>query len=142
MSSFLNTKENSEEISGLIGCVKWFNNKTGYGFITITFSKLNPEFVGKEIFVHHTAIIVKNQQYKYLVQGEYVELSVAKFENSNHELQASDVKGVHGGKLMCETRYETKQNTLSVYKEEQWIRVGKKRNNPKPVIKSSNVNKN
>jgi CspA family cold shock protein len=88
----------------LIGSVKWFNNKSGYGFITV----VDGENSGKDIFVHHTTINVSNQQYKYLVQGEYVEFSIVKVENSTHEYQAAQVSGIRGGKLMCETRRELK----------------------------------
>ena len=52
-----------------MGRVKWFNNKSGYGFI----SCLNEDNKGKDIFVHHTAINSRQNLYKYLVQGEYVE---------------------------------------------------------------------
>jgi cold shock CspA family protein len=88
----------------LLGRVKWFNNKTGYGFVTIT----DGEKSGSDIFVHHSAINVSNQQYKYLVQGEYIEFNLINVENSTHECQASDVGGIKGGKLMCETRNEFK----------------------------------
>lgn len=95
----------------LIGRVKWFNNKAGYGFITVT----DGERSGTDIFVHHSAINVENQQYKYLVQGEYVEFNLIKTTSSNHEWQASNINGIKGGKLMCETRREFKL-ARSVYK--------------------------
>lgn len=88
----------------LIGRVKWFNNKAGYGFITVT----DGDKSGSDIFVHHTAINVENQQYKYLVQGEYLEFSLLTSTSGNHEFQAGDVSGIKGGKLMCETRRELK----------------------------------
>lgn len=88
----------------LIGRVKWFNNKAGYGFITVTDGSQS----GADVFVHHTVIGVSSQQYKYLVQGEYVEFSISATQNSTHDFQASNVCGIKGGKLMCETRNEFK----------------------------------
>jgi len=88
----------------LIGRVKWFNNKAGYGFITVT----DGERSGSDIFIHHSAISVENQQYKYLVQGEYVEFNLIKTTSGTHEWQAAKVNGIKGGKLMCETRREFK----------------------------------
>jgi cold shock CspA family protein len=84
----------------LLGQVKWFNNKAGYGFITVN----DGDFSGKDIFIHYSAIRVTNSQYKYLVQGEYVEFSLVKSSTDGHEFQAIDISGVKGGALMCETR--------------------------------------
>jgi CspA family cold shock protein len=98
----------------LIGRVKWFNNKAGYGFITVT----DGERSGTDIFVHHSAINVENQQYKYLVQGEYVQFSLVNTTSGNHEWQASGVNGIKGGKLMCETRRDFKM-ARTVYKSEK-----------------------
>ena len=88
----------------LTGRVKWFNNKAGYGFITVTDGPRS----GSDIFVHHSTIQVENQQYKYLVQGEYVDFGITKTSSGDHEWQAVDVHGIKGGKLMCETRHEFK----------------------------------
>jgi CspA family cold shock protein len=95
----------------LTGRVKWFNNKAGYGFITVTDGVQS----GSDIFVHHSTIQVENQQYKYLVQGEYVDFGIAKTSSGEHEWQAIDVHGIKGGKLMCETRHEFKLSR-SAYK--------------------------
>ena len=84
----------------LLGQVKWFNNKAGYGFITVN----DGDYSGKDIFIHYSAIRVTNSQYKYLVQGEYVEFSLVKSSTDGHEFQAVDISGVKGGALMCETR--------------------------------------
>jgi CspA family cold shock protein len=84
------------------GRVKWFNNKAGYGFITAADGPNS----GSDIFVHHSSIRVDAEQYKYLVLGEYVEFGCSSVPNGNHEIQSSDVTGIKGGKLMCETRHE------------------------------------
>jgi CspA family cold shock protein len=83
-----------------VGKVKWFNNKAGYGFISAS----EGELAGKDIFVHYSTINVANPQYKYLVQGEYVEFDVVKSLNESHEFQATNVSGIKGGSIMCETR--------------------------------------
>ena len=89
----------------LIGRVKWFNNKAGYGFITVTDGASS----GTDVFTHHSSIQVENQQYKYLVQGEYVQFDLTKTTSGQHEYQSSNVHGINGGKLMCETRQESRQ---------------------------------
>ena len=95
------------------GRVKWFNNKAGYGFITVTDGPKS----GTDIFVHHSSINVSTQQYKYLVQGEYIEFTLSNVSSGNHEFQAVDVSGIKGGQLMCETRNELRA-VRSNYKEQ------------------------
>jgi cold shock CspA family protein len=97
----------------LTGRVKWFNNKTGFGFITaLTDSEGVKE--GSDVFVHHSAIKVAQEQYRYLTQGEYADFVLSKLTAgtdagaSKHEYQAVDVTGVKGGKLICETRWENR----------------------------------
>ena len=89
-----------------LGRVKWFNNKTGYGFISVT----SGDRTGTDLFVHHTSIDVADQQYKYLVQGEYVEFEIINAETADHEYQTRNVRGISGGKLMCETRRDMRTN--------------------------------
>jgi len=82
------------------GRVKWFNNKSGYGFITA----MDGDKAGEDVFVHHSALKTDEQLYKYLVLGEYVEFDWAEVsDKESHQWQASNVTGVSGGKLMCET---------------------------------------
>lgn len=72
MSSYKDVVTPSAASEHLLGRVKWFNNKAGYGFITVTDGSRS----GTDIFVHHSSVNVENQQYKYLVQGEYVEFDL------------------------------------------------------------------
>lgn len=104
MSSYKDAVTPSVASEHLLGRVKWFNNKAGYGFVTVTDGNRS----GTDVFVHHSAINVDSQQYKYLVQGEYVEFDLIRVESDKHEWQASCVSGIRGGKLMCETRHELK----------------------------------
>lgn len=82
------------------GRVKWFNNRAGYGFVT--------DDSNTDYFVHHSAIKVSKEQYKYLVQGEYVNFSLVQSESDSFEFQVGEVSGVNGGQLMCETREEVR----------------------------------
>jgi cold shock protein len=50
------------------GTVKWFNDSKGYGFIA-------PEEAGKDLFVHHTAIV--GDGYRSLPEGAKVEFEAA-----------------------------------------------------------------
>lgn len=97
----------NEIISKSVGRVKWFNNKTGYGFLTVVSTDSEGDI--KDVFVHHSAINVKGDQYKYLVQGEYVNFTVNVVEGGDHKYQAENVTGIGGGQTMCETRNENRK---------------------------------
>lgn len=97
-----NTETSTKTETRLIGMVKWFNKKSGYGFITV----LEGDVKGKDIFVHYSTLRVSNSHYKYLVQGEYIEFVLEKSLMEGHVFQASDVSGVMEGPLMCETVFK------------------------------------
>ena len=126
------------ESARLIGQVKWFNNKAGYGFITVS----DGEHAGKDIFAHFTTIRVGDQQYKYLVQGEYVEFEITNSTNESHEFQATKISGIKGGMLMCETRQSNRpsrpivEHKTNSHNEDGFQQVKKKRNAP---VKKNNV---
>lgn len=100
MSSSVETSSVAERHTGR---VKWFNSKTGYGFVTVTDGPKS----GTDVFVHHSSVQVGKEQYRYLVQGEYVQFGLTKMSDGPHEYQASEVTGVNGGQLMCESLLES-----------------------------------
>ena len=116
----MSNTESESQSESYLGRVKWFNNKAGFGFVTC----LRGDREGEDVFVHHSGVKVGSEQYKYLVQGEYVNFLVKTTENEEHPYQAYDVTGVLGGMLMCETRNEIRQST-AVYNEQK----GKTSNN-------------
>lgn len=69
----------------MVGKVKWFDSKKGYGFI------LNDE--GDEIFVHFTAII--KEGFKALTEGQQVEYEIGEGTKGR---QAVDVKVIERNK--------------------------------------------
>lgn len=102
----------SNEVQRITGMVKWFNNKSGFGFITVC---SDGEYNGKDIFAHYSSIRVTNSQYKYLVQGEYVDFVLSTSENEKHEFHAMDITGVMNGPILCETR----RQALSMQSDEK-----------------------
>lgn len=91
--------------------VKWFNRTAGWGFASLT--KSAEEHEGDDIFVHWKSLDVGNEQYKYLVNGEYVNLKINYTPEGQHSYQASNVTGVDGGLLMCETRNQENESRRS-----------------------------
>ena len=65
----------------MVGRVKWFNNKKGFGFIEY---KEN-----LDIFVHYNSIMIEG--YKTLSEGQMVEFDLVETEKG---LQAKNVKEV------------------------------------------------
>ena len=103
MSSSSNVSSSAQRTTGR---VKWFNNKAGYGFITATTGAQ----AGTDVFAHHSGLAVSSEQYRYLVQGEYVEFHMNSVEGGTHKFQAADVSGIGRGMLMCETRRTFREN--------------------------------
>ena len=63
------------------GTVKWFNDKKGFGFISIE--------GGEDIFVHHTAI--QSEGFRTLEEGDNVEFEIVQGDKGN---KAENVKSV------------------------------------------------
>lgn len=121
----MSSSDTTSAESRVTGRVKWFNNKRGFGFIT----SLTGDTVGVDVFAHHSAITTSNEQFLYLVQGEYVDF-VMKPATSEESAQAAAtenepsprwealaITGFGGGKLMCETRHETRSERRTHYEE-------------------------
>jgi cold shock CspA family protein len=82
--------------------VKWFNSQAGYGFIEMITDDGNTE----DLFVHHSALKVSSDMFRYLVEGEYVEYSTKIIKRSGEDkLTAYAVTGIGKGPLQCETRH-------------------------------------
>lgn len=90
------TEVKEVEVNGkYTGQCKWFNDKLGYGFVTIC----EGDEKGKDIFVHHSGVKPLNSNYKTLRKGEYIQFNIIDGMNG---LQAVDVRGIGGGPLMCD----------------------------------------
>ena len=144
--------------------MKWFNAKGGYGFVTLLGAQPRSENkqldgvgangqvqqsgvprVGadggaprREVFVHHSGLKVGSEQFRYLVEGEYVELEVRETEGKGDNVvprrglgavpryQGVEVRGIGGGPLMCETRNESSASA-NEYKSNNRTREGGQR---------------
>lgn len=54
------------------GTVKWFNARKGFGFITPTDSDQTTD-----VFVHHSAIVAEENEFRSLNEGDEVEFEIA-----------------------------------------------------------------
>ena len=87
--------EHKERIVGSeLGQVKWFDNKLGYGFVSV----LTNSHKGTDIFVHQTNINPLETEYRTLMKGEYISLNISE----DDKIQALNVTGVLGGSLRCD----------------------------------------
>lgn len=77
------------------GQVKWWNDRLGYGFATVS----TGPYHGQDVFVHHTGIRPLRSNYRSLRRGEYVNFNITKGHRGK---QAIDVTGINGGPLLCD----------------------------------------
>ena len=92
-------------MSRVIGSVKWFDSKKGYGFIEISGQN--------DLFVHFSEI--QSDNYKKLYPGEYVEFEI---DSESDRPCCLNVTGPNRGKLLIQNekyRYKVYPNeNLSV----------------------------
>ena len=84
----------------LVGSVKWFDTKKGWGFITVLTQDV--EESNTDVFVHYTNLTVGKNEYKRLFPGEYVSFSIGKGQGKQGRDICIDVMGVMGGPLLTE----------------------------------------
>lgn len=84
----------------VLGRVKWFNNKLGYGFI-----KYMSQMTGEDddIFVHWSHLSIPEGGFRTLYEGEYVEFEIIPCEGDEKKTQAHKVSGPMGGPLLATT---------------------------------------
>jgi CspA family cold shock protein len=111
-NSFKKNFKNSDTIIGedILGCVKWFNSKLGYGFITNITSN-------EDIFVHHTSLQSETETFRYLVQGEYVQFNLAQTREGAYDKHAVGVTGVLKGRLLCDVHQSNYTRSSMAHKE-------------------------
>lgn len=88
------TSQQERIVGSELGQVKWFDNKLGYGFVTV----LTNARKGTDIFVHQTNISPLETEFRTLMKGEYVSLNVSE----DDKIQALNITGVLGGSLRCD----------------------------------------
>ena len=107
----------------LVAQVKWFNPSSGYGFATVRSEGGHKD---EDIFVHHTAINVEENQYKYLKKGEYVHLSLEEADSDKHKWHGVNIRGVLEGKLMCEILNEHQNSNENREDNGGWEKQGRR----------------
>ena len=95
----MESSNHSENSTVYQGVVKWFNHQRGFGFIHNIDNSDHTD-----VFVHHTKLKTKTNTYNTLYKGEYVEYTIL---HENGKDSASDVTGIRGLSLMCESSQES-----------------------------------
>ena len=89
------------------GCVKWFNSKQKYGFITVT---SEGEHKNVDMFVHQSNVNTKEPCYRFLVAGENVKFEVSITKDEKHPKQAINVSSINDELLKCEVPKQPRVN--------------------------------
>ena len=81
------------------GCVKWFNSKHKYGFITVL---SDGEYKNTDLFVHQSNIITKEPCYRFLVAGENVNFDIKHTDNEKNPIQTVNITSMNNVAFKCE----------------------------------------
>ena len=102
----------------IIGRVKWFNSKLGYGFIT----HKNSGVEDIDVFVHWSNLELSDKEYHTLYKGEFVEFEIEScLCNTNNGIQACKVSGPNKGQLL--TSIKDNMPTINQHKTSQIYNV-------------------
>jgi cold shock CspA family protein len=111
-----------EECGEYQGMCKWFDKRKGYGFIKVV-SKGDKN--GEDIFVHYSGIKSSVSSFQTLNVGEYISFNIITGENG---FQASNVKGINGGPLMCDTHASSYRYQQNRYQQNKYYNQGRNYN--------------
>ena len=81
----------------VIGRVKWFSTKKGFGFVTIVTP--DSEHSGNDIFLHYSNI--NSEDYKRVFPGEYLETTISDSEDGRSI--CTEVTGLYRGPLLTDS---------------------------------------
>ncbi len=84
-------------MSRVVGNVKWYDTKKGFGFVTLVTPE--NENTGNDIFVHYSNVNVADG-YRRLFPGEYVEFELGQAEDGRSV--CLNVSGLFDGNLLCQ----------------------------------------
>ena len=93
----------SENINRIIGRVKFFNSRRGFGFVEG--DVFDPKDEQKDYFFHFRDVQPTSNNYKvYLQTNEYVEFEVGETDNADPKkrLVAKAITGLNGGPLLMD----------------------------------------
>ncbi|CAF0712997.1 unnamed protein product [Brachionus calyciflorus] len=126
----LETSTNKNYIEeNVLGKVKWFNVKAGFGFIS-------RDENGQDVYAHYTAISKKNPEHRVrsLADGESVKFNIVE---GTKGLEASDITGADGGHVQG-SEYARPNRDLSSKGQRSTSRPGQMRENRRPPMRPVN----
>ena len=100
-----------------VGKVKFFDHKKGYGFVEV----INPEskHVNTEHFLHYSEIKC-DSNFKKVIPGEIVSMTVAPKEGEEGKTVCKNVCGLFGTKLLIDSdQYTYRIRSISINRDDE-----------------------